>query len=100
MSSLMAPGDHDCVADEARARKEIDQRLTAAGWVVQSQDREVAYNPLLLPETFDVIIIDECHRPIYGQINRNLRVLRRAVARHLSQLRGDADTVYRPRPGL
>jgi type I restriction enzyme, R subunit len=28
---------------------------------------EVAYNPLLPPETFDVIIIDECHRSIYGQ---------------------------------
>ena len=28
---------------------------------------EVAYNALLPPETFDVIIIDECHRSIYGQ---------------------------------
>ena len=28
---------------------------------------EVSYNPLLPPETFDVIIIDECHRSIYGQ---------------------------------
>jgi type I restriction enzyme R subunit len=28
---------------------------------------EVAYNPQLPPETFDVIIIDECHRSIYGQ---------------------------------
>jgi type I restriction enzyme R subunit len=35
----MAPGDHDYVAAEARARKEIDRQLTAAGWVVQGQDR-------------------------------------------------------------
>jgi len=35
----MVTGDHDYVAAEARARKSIDQQLTAAGWVVQSQDR-------------------------------------------------------------
>ncbi len=28
---------------------------------------EVAYNPALPPDAFDVIIIDECHRSIYGQ---------------------------------
>src|SRR5262249_32999765 len=27
---------------------------------------EVRYNPDLPPDTFDVIIIDECHRSIYG----------------------------------
>jgi len=27
---------------------------------------EVSYNPALPPDTFDVIIIDECHRSIYG----------------------------------
>jgi len=27
---------------------------------------EVAYNPSLPPDTFDIIIIDECHRSIYG----------------------------------
>jgi type I restriction enzyme R subunit len=27
---------------------------------------EVIYNPTLPPDTFDVIIIDECHRSIYG----------------------------------
>ena len=27
---------------------------------------EVTYNPALPPDTFDVIIIDECHRSIYG----------------------------------
>jgi type I restriction enzyme R subunit len=26
----------------------------------------VEYNPLLPPETFDVVIVDECHRSIYG----------------------------------
>ncbi|RCW43324.1 type I restriction enzyme R subunit [Halopolyspora algeriensis] len=28
---------------------------------------EVGYNPHLPPETFDVIVIDECHRSIYGK---------------------------------
>lgn len=28
---------------------------------------EVAYNPQLPPETFDLIIVDECHRSIYGK---------------------------------
>lgn len=28
---------------------------------------EVAYQPALPPETFDLIIIDECHRSIYGK---------------------------------
>jgi type I restriction enzyme R subunit len=27
---------------------------------------EVQYNPLLPPETFDLVIVDECHRSIYG----------------------------------
>lgn len=31
-----------------------------------SQPVEVVYNPVVPPETFDVIIIDECHRSIYG----------------------------------
>src|SRR5262245_40111416 len=30
-------GGHDYLAREARARKEIDKQLAAAGWVVQSQ---------------------------------------------------------------
>ena len=29
-------------------------------------ERLVAYNPAMPPETFDIIIIDECHRSIYG----------------------------------
>jgi type I restriction enzyme, R subunit len=28
---------------------------------------DVAYNPSLPPEAFDLIIVDECHRSIYGQ---------------------------------
>jgi type I restriction enzyme R subunit len=28
--------------------------------------RQVVYNPALPPETFDVVIVDECHRSIYG----------------------------------
>ena len=39
MSSFMEPGDQDYVAAEARARKEIDRQLKAAGWVVQGQAR-------------------------------------------------------------
>ena len=35
----MAPGDHDYLAAEAKARKEIDEQLAAAGWVVQDQTR-------------------------------------------------------------
>ena len=32
-----------------------------------SQTKEVAYNPQMGIDTFDFIIIDECHRSIYGQ---------------------------------
>lgn len=28
---------------------------------------EVAYNPAIPPETFDVVVVDECHRSIYGR---------------------------------
>lgn len=28
---------------------------------------DVAYNPLIPPETFDLIVVDECHRSIYGR---------------------------------
>ena len=28
---------------------------------------EVSYNPAIPPETFDLIIVDECHRSIYGK---------------------------------
>ena len=34
----MSPEEHDYLAREARARKEIDKQLAAAGWLIQSQD--------------------------------------------------------------
>ncbi len=34
---------------------------------------EVAYNPAIPPETFDLIVIDECHRSIYGKWRDVLR---------------------------
>src|SRR5438309_6293507 len=43
-------------ADEERSEFEIPQAPT----------RAVVYNPALPPETFDFIIVDECHRSIYG----------------------------------
>ena len=50
---------------EADLDPEIDEQsiyeLSAAEPV------EVSYNPDLPPDAFDVIIIDECHRSIYGQ---------------------------------
>ena len=36
------------------------------GFVADSAPREVRYNPAIPIETFDVIIIDECHRSIYN----------------------------------
>jgi len=34
----VSPEEHDYLAREARARKEIDKQLAAAGWLIQSQD--------------------------------------------------------------
>jgi type I restriction enzyme, R subunit len=34
----VSPEEHDYLAREARARKEIDQQLESAGWQIQSQD--------------------------------------------------------------
>ena len=33
----MSPEEHDYLAREARARKEIDKQLAATGWLIQSQ---------------------------------------------------------------
>ena len=33
---------------------------------VGARKREVTYNPAMPPETFDFVIVDECHRSIYG----------------------------------
>ncbi len=38
MSPPKSPDDSEYLAREARARKEIDKQLSAAGWLVQSQD--------------------------------------------------------------
>ena len=38
----------------------------------------VEYNPKLPPDAFDVIIVDECHRSIYGAVAAGPRVFRRA----------------------
>jgi type I restriction enzyme, R subunit len=38
LSLFMGSGDDEYLAREARARKEIDRQLSAAGWVVQSRE--------------------------------------------------------------
>lgn len=39
----------------------------ASDWEAGSAPaREVTYNPEFPPETFDIVIVDECHRSIYG----------------------------------
>jgi type I restriction enzyme R subunit len=38
----------------------------SAGDVLASADVDVTYNTAIPPETFDIIIVDECHRSIYG----------------------------------
>lgn len=45
--------------------EEADERsgFTAAA---DNAERPVAYNPDIPPESFDLIIVDECHRSIYG----------------------------------
>jgi type I restriction enzyme, R subunit len=32
----------------------------------EAGERQVAYNPVIPIETFDIVIVDECHRSIYG----------------------------------
>ena len=43
---------------------EFDQRTAGAAGLPDQV--EVSYNPKLPPDAFDVIIVDECHRSIYG----------------------------------
>ena len=43
---------------------EVDEHSADA--VAPAQPVEVAYSPALPIETFDVIVVDECHRSIYG----------------------------------
>ena len=49
---------------EADLDQEIDEHSIYE--LPTTEPVEVSYNPALPPDTFDVIIIDECHRSIYG----------------------------------
>ncbi len=51
-----------------RGDAEFDEELDehSADSVAPPRPVEVAYNPLVPPETFDVVVVDECHRSIYG----------------------------------
>ena len=46
------------IDDDAEERSEYEAPHVPA--------REIVYNPGLPPETFDFVIVDECHRSIYG----------------------------------
>ena len=50
-----------------RGEAEMDEELDneSADRIAPARPVEVAYNPEVPPETFDVVIIDECHRSIY-----------------------------------
>ena len=49
---------------DAELDPEVDEHSADA--VAPAQPVEVAYSPALPIETFDVIVVDECHRSIYG----------------------------------
>ena len=51
-----------------RGEAEFDEELDEQSGenAVTVTDLEVAYNAAIPPETFDVLIVDECHRSIYG----------------------------------
>ena len=44
--------------------EELDENGGEAAMTVA--DFEVAYNPVIPPEMFDFVVVDECHRSIYG----------------------------------
>lgn len=48
---------------EAEFDEELDEQ---SGENAVVADLEVTYNPAIPPETFDILIVDECHRSIYG----------------------------------
>jgi type I restriction enzyme, R subunit len=50
-----------------RGEADMDEELDneSADRIAPARPVEVAYNPEVPPETFDVVIIDECHRSIY-----------------------------------
>lgn len=45
---------------------EEDEEASAYESETQGKPRTVAYSAAMPPETFDVVIVDECHRSIYG----------------------------------
>ncbi|MDP9318603.1 MAG: DEAD/DEAH box helicase family protein, partial [Actinomycetota bacterium] len=49
---------------EQQLDEEVDEE--SAYDSLPDQPVEVAYNPKVPPETFDVVIVDECHRSIFG----------------------------------
>jgi len=57
--------------------EEIDEHSIYGVWR-SPEPVEVAYNAALPPDAFDVIIIDECHRSIYGPVASGAGVFRRA----------------------
>ncbi len=46
---------------------EEDEEGSAFETETTGRPEEVVYNPSLPPEAFDIVIIDECHRSIYGR---------------------------------
>ncbi|MBX3001256.1 MAG: DEAD/DEAH box helicase family protein [Caldilineaceae bacterium] len=58
-SMLSGEADYDA-ANEEGSLFETGDLLTA------QPPKQVIYNPALPPETFDVVVIDECHRSIYN----------------------------------
>lgn len=48
------------------ALSEEDEEASAYESETQGDPKAVTYNPDLPPETFDIVIVDECHRSIYG----------------------------------
>lgn len=54
-------GDPEAIDDEEDERSSFDSDLATG------EPIEVSYQPNLPPETFDLIIVDECHRSIYNK---------------------------------
>lgn len=54
---------YSMLAGEAELDPELEEASLDEG---EPQLREVGYNPAVPIETFDAIIVDECHRSIYG----------------------------------
>jgi type I restriction enzyme, R subunit len=48
---------------EVELDEELDER---SAYELATEPVPVEYNPAVPPETFDVVIVDECHRSIYG----------------------------------